>query len=284
MTRHWRFQFRGRVPPLCLRVVVYYAVFAIAATLLQRRIIYQPAKLTPEDAVRIAGRNGFQPWKNPAGEIIGWHRPAPEKTGATVLVFHGNAGWAGERGYLALPISAAGRADVYVVEYPGYGARSGKPAQTTVLAAAEEACKLLADKLPLYIVSESLGAGPLSHLARLQGEKISGLMLFVPYNNFSALARRRLPILPVSLILSERYAPDRWLAEFSGPIGFVLAGQDEVVPAELGEKLFNDFTTGRKKLWRFPDAGHNDVAGQTAEWWKTVFTFWRGETNAPSGQ
>lgn len=273
----WPEQIHSRVFRVCARVVIYYAAFVVIVALLQRRIIYQPTQLPLDGAIRIAGQSGFQPWKNLAGEIIGWHLPALSKPAATVLVFHGNAGWAGERSYLAAPISAVGPADVYVVEYPGYGARGGSPAQAGILKVAEEAFALLADKSPLYLVSESLGAEPVSHLARLHDRQISGLLLFVPYNNFVALARRRMPFLPVSLMLRERCAPDQWLAGYTGPVGFVLAGNDEIIPVDLAQQLFDGFATGRKKLWRFSDAGHNDVASQTVEWWKSVFDFWRDD-------
>jgi uncharacterized protein len=71
-----------------------------------------------------------------------------------VLITHGNAGCALDRGYLAGPIHEAAPIDVYILEYPGYGARAGSPDKSSLLAAGEEALGLLTNGLPCYLVGE----------------------------------------------------------------------------------------------------------------------------------
>jgi fermentation-respiration switch protein FrsA (DUF1100 family) len=82
-----------------------------------------------------------------------------------------------------------------------------------------------------------------------------------------------MPFLPVSLVLRERFTPDTWLAQYRGPLKIVLAGADEVIPSRFGQRLY-DGCAGPKDLLVVPGARHNDVADQSAEWWKTVFSFW----------
>jgi pimeloyl-ACP methyl ester carboxylesterase len=191
----------------------------------------------------------------------------------SVLIAHGNAGCALHRGYLAIPIHDAAAVDVYVLEYPGYGARKGWPGQRPILDAADEAIELLAKRGPVYVVGESIGVGVATHLAQNHGETIGGLMLLAPYNNLVSVAQRQMPFLPAGWLLWDRFDPANDLLNYQGPVGFVLAGADTVIPQDLGRKLHDGYA-GPKTLQVIPNAGHNDVADQSPEWWKSVVTFW----------
>jgi pimeloyl-ACP methyl ester carboxylesterase len=221
----------------------------------------------------MAAKEGFQAWRNKAGEIIGWKLPATVSPTGSVLVVHGNAGCALNRGYIARPVHEAAARDVYVLEYPGYGARAGSPGMKSFLAAGEEAFALLPDTMPIHLVSESLGAGVASHLAMLHGDRVSGLMMFAPYNNLASVGRRQMPFLPVRLILRDRFNPAEWLKDYRGPVSIVLAGSDEVIPSDLGRKLYDGYA-GPKRLQVIEGAHHNDIAEQSPAWWKDKFSFW----------
>jgi len=257
-----------------LTLVALYLLLCAAGCALQRRLIYFPTKLDPRVANQMAAKEGFQPCHNQAGELIGWKLPANGTPTASVLVVHGNAGSALNRGYFAKPIHEAGSYDVYVLEYPGYGARAGSPSMKSFLAAAEEAFSALPTNQPTYIVSESLGTGVAAHLAKVYGNRVSGLMLFAPYNNLVAVGQRQMPFFPVWLILRERFNPAEWLKDYRGPMGIVIAGADEVIPPDLGQKLHDGYT-GPKRLQVIDGAHHNDIAEQSSDWWKEVFSFWQ---------
>ncbi len=199
--------------------------------------------------------------------------PASSTSTGSVLIAHGNAGCALHRGYLATPIHAAAHVGVYVLEYPGYGAREGAPGQDQILAAADEAIELLAERGPIYVVGESIGVGIATHLAQKHDERIGGLMLLAPYNNLISVAQRQMPFLPTAWLLWDRFDPASDLLKYQGPVGFVLAGADTVIPHDLGRELHNGYA-GPKTLQIIPEAGHNDVAAQSPEWWKSVFNFW----------
>src|SRR5208282_4962031 len=108
-------------------LVIVYLLIVLAALIFQRRLIYFPTKIPTSRVVQAAAEHGFVPWKNPAGQIIGWKIPAASSPVASVLITHGNAGCAIDRGYLANPIHVAAPVDIYVLEYPGYGSREGSP-------------------------------------------------------------------------------------------------------------------------------------------------------------
>jgi hypothetical protein len=264
-------------------LVIVYLLIVLAALIFQRRLIYFPTRLTPDQAEQIAADNRFVPWRNLSGQIIGWKLPAASSPTASVLITHGNAGCAIDRGYLAEPIHEAAPVDVYVLEYPGYGAREGSPDKRSFLAAGEEAFGLLTNGLPKYLVSESIGAGVVCYLAQAHSTEIAGLVLFMPYHDLASVAQRKMPLLPAYLLLFDRFNPAECLRDYRGPVKIVLAGADEIIPVESGRRLFEGYL-GPKNLQIVPGAHHNEVAGQSPEWWQEVFSFWQQNRPAKSGQ
>lgn len=259
---------------MLLSIVAVYLVIVIAATLMQRRLIYVPTVLAPAVAERAATEKGLAPWRNSQGQIIGWKLPSSEPHTANVLIVHGNAGSATDRDYFARPIHDAAAVDVYILEYPGYGPRDGSPSMTSLLAAADEAFDFLPTHEPIYVVGESLGCGVAAHLAQVQPNRVAGLALFMPYDKLVSVAQSAMPFLPVSLVLRERFAPATWLEDYRGPVKIVLASADEVIPARFGQRLYDGYV-GPKDLLVVSGARHNDVAGQSTQWWKAVFSFWQ---------
>jgi pimeloyl-ACP methyl ester carboxylesterase len=255
-------------------LAIAYLLLVLAMLIFQRRLIYFPTKIPANVIESIAAGHGFAPWKNSAGEIIGWKIPARTNSVGSVLIVHGNAGCALSRDYLARPIHDAADVDVFVLEYPGYGARPGAPSKQSFLAAAEAAFQLLPAKLPRYVVSESIGAGVACGLAKDHPTEIAGLALFVPYHNLASIAQKQMPMLPAYLLLLDRFNPAECLQSYRGPIQFIVAEADEVIGAASGKKLFDAYH-GPKNLQLIPGAHHNDAADQSAAWWKETFAFWR---------
>ncbi len=245
-------------------LVIVYLLIVLAALIFQRRLIYFPRTIPPALAVPAAPELGFVPWRNPSGKIIGWKLPASAPPVTSVLITHGNAGCAIDRSYLAGPIHDAAPVDVYVLEYPGYGAREGSPDKRSFLAAGEEAFGLLTNGLPKYLVSESIGAGVVCYLAKAHPAEVAGLVLFMPYHNLASVAQRKMPFLPAYLLLLDRFNPAECLRDYRGPVKFVLAGADEIIPVESGRRLFGGYQ-GPKNLQIIPGAHHNEVAEQSPE-------------------
>ena len=253
--------------------LIAYLLVVLAVLIFQRRLIYFPTKIPVEVIEPVAAEHGFAPWKDAAGQIIGWKIPASGVATGSVLIVHGNAGCALSRDYLARPIHDAADMDVFVLEYPGYGARPGSPGKSSFLAAAEEAFQLLSTNSPRYVVSESIGAGVACELAKNHPAEIAGLALFVPYDNLAKVAQKQMPILPAYFLLLDRFNPADCLKSYHGPVKMIIAGADEVIGAASSQRLFDGYA-GPKKLQVFPGAHHNDVAGQSPAWWRDVFAFW----------
>jgi pimeloyl-ACP methyl ester carboxylesterase len=254
-------------------LVIGYAVVMFCFTLFQRKLIYVPTRLTLDAAEREAAGDGFVPWHNKSGQLIGWESPAKSPSKGSVLIVHGNAGWALNRAYMAAPIHEAAPLDVYILEYPGFGAREGTPDEDSLLAASDEAFESLPDNLPVYVVSESLGTGVAAHLAQKYPLDISGLALFVPYDRLASVAQNHVPFLPAYYLLWDRFEPAEWLQDYGGPVEVIVAGADEIIPPALGRRLYEEYG-GPKQLQVLDGAHHNETTDESPGWWKDVFAFW----------
>ena len=259
--------------------IIAYALLVLVVLIFQRHLIYFPRGLSLEQETAEAREGGFVPWYGSAGQVIGWKLPSAGTATGSVLIVHGNAGCAIDRGYLAGPIHKAATVDVYVLEYPGYGTRAGAPGKTSFLSAGEEAFRLLPGDRPRYVVSESIGAGVAAHLAATFPHQVAGLVMFAPYHDLAAVAQNRMPFLPAYFLLKDRFRPASDLRTYEGPIKVVLAGADEIIPHRFGQRLFDEYR-GPKELQIIPDARHNDIASQSSAWWQEVFRFWQSRPSS----
>ena len=255
-------------------VICFYLLLCLTACSLQRRLLYFPTKIPADVVVQSAAEHGLSPWKNPAGQIIGWKIPAKGPAIGSVLIMHGNAGSAIGRDYIAQPIHDAAPLDVYILEYPGYGARSGSPSKSSFDAAGEEAFELLPHNLPRYLVSESLGTGVAADLAQAHPSEVAGIAMLAPYHNLAWVAQRQFWFLPAYLVFLDRFNPQAALRSYRGPVKFAIAEKDEVVTATSGRRLAESYQ-GPKEIQIFPGAGHNDISAEPPAWWRDVLTFWQ---------
>ena len=254
--------------------LIGYTAVLVSFTLLQRYLIYVPKKLSPELAEQTAARVGFVQWTNKLGRLIGWKLPASSAPTGSILLLHGNAGWALNRAYIALPIHDAVPLDIYILEYPGFGARPGSPSEASLLLAAEEAFENLPDNRPAYLVSESLGTGVAAYLAQTYPSKVAGLAMFVPYNKLASVAENHVPFIPAYFLLLDRFNPEAWLKNYHGPVKIIIAGADEIIPPILGQRLYDGYK-GPKILEVIPGARHIETADQPEGWWQEVLSFWQ---------
>jgi pimeloyl-ACP methyl ester carboxylesterase len=193
------------------------------------------------------------------------------------MVLHGNAGYALHRVYYARGFAALDEGwQVFLFEYPGYGARDGSPSEEAIKRAALAALQRLLDEddaRPVYLVGESLGSGVAAYLAAEYSAQVAGLLLVTPFTSLVDVAAHHYPVLPVRLFLRERYDNREALARYGGPVAFLLAGRDEIVPTRLGRELYDRYR-GPKWLRVDENAGHNSLDFRPgASWWRELSSF-----------
>ncbi len=238
--------------------VVLVAVVAVAY-LAQRRLLYFPTRNGLDASTRLAGAVGLEPWLDGVGRFIGWRAPHPEGAPvARAVVLHGNAGTALDRIYLRDVLQGPGlpRIEVFLLEYPGYGPRTGSPSQESIVAATVEAIDLLGGEVPVFLVGESLGSAAAA-LAAEARPGVAGLLLVTPLASVTAVARRHYPFVPSSLV-RDAFRADLALPRYGGRVAFLVAGRDEVVFSDLGRELFEAYP-GPKRMWEERGASHNTL-------------------------
>jgi len=263
-------------------LVLVYLGLLVLVFFGQRKFIYHPGKGSRQAFEKVAAAAGFSAWENDAGAYIGWKKlshGAGEHL--RVLIVHGNASSAIDRVDLAGGLNSIEPADVYILEYPGYGARPGSPSQHSFFQAADEAMGLLKKDGPICLVGESLGTGVACYIAGTFPQSIQGMLLIAPYNNLSAVGQYHMPLFPVKLLLRDRFTSDTYLGSYRGPIAVLVGGQDVVVPMRLGRRLYDGYQ-GPKRIWESPQAGHDDLLNRPQSWWRELVAFWK--ENSPSAQ
>src|SRR5688572_1038309 len=193
-------------------------VCLVLRSLAQRRMMYFPCTSSHAELEVEARKEGFRRWRDAQGRVIGWFRLSQAPAKQCVLALHGNAGCAIDRFHYADTFQALAPMDFYVFEYPGYGGRDGSPSQSTILLAAEEALKSIPADCGVFLIGESLGTGVASYLAGAHPHRVQGMLLIAPYNNMTAVAKRHMPLFPVSAILRDRYPAGKWLTQYRGPV------------------------------------------------------------------
>ncbi len=247
-----------------LSLLFCYGAIVLFMAGCQRQMIYYPARGTESALTSYAADAGFAPWTDQSGQLIGWASPLRQgvEPEARIVVFHGNAGFALNRIFYYDGFRRA-RGDAWQVllfEYPGYGARDGRPGEESFVDAARDAVRELLNEEDalLYIVGESLGSGVATRIAAEFPDSVDGLILITPFSSLPDVGARHFPWLPVSWLLRDRYDNVEALAGYDGPIAILVAENDRVVPADLGQKLYDSYA-GPKRLWIQKGRDHNDL-------------------------
>ncbi len=257
----------------------------------QRSLIYHPTKSPSLKAgiaqlpqavvdVTVKSHDGLtlHGWLSLSGQEKKTERPIDVKAVLSqgyplVIVFPGNAGNRANRAHLLHTFNTLG-ADALIIGYRGYGDNAGEPSEAnfkrdarTVWDFVTKELGVPAQRIVLY--GESLGGGVATRLAGdlcEEGIEPRGLIVQSGFSSLVDTGRHHFPILPVGLILIDRFESDRHIADVTCPILQIHGSRDQIVPLQLGQKLF-EATPAKssggivKRLVILPNAGHNDVYG-----------------------
>lgn len=242
---------RGVVVALRTTAITVAAVIALLM-IFEDRLIYFPAK----DGV--GPSPGEEVWLTTADQvkIHGWYLPHPEAR-ATILHLHGNAGNLEDRRDLVRRLHGL-RVNVMAIDFRGYGKSEGTPNESGVYADSRAAYdwllkKTAADRIVLH--GESLGAGPACELAATL--PCGGLIVQSAFTSAPDMAPRVLPWFPKFLVRT-RFDNREKVARITCQKLFIHSRRDEIIPFDMGEKLFAAAAEPKECEW-FSSGGHNDL-------------------------
>ena len=216
---------------------------------IQRKLLFYPT--------HHSGDNGLSVWRA-EGKFMGYCREVPRPRNIW-LMLHGNGGQAADRAYALASFS--GRDSVFILEYPGYGAREGKPSIVAFDAAATEACRLLQKTFPktaICVMGESIGSGPACLLATLSPppEKI---VLVVPFDRLTSVGADHAGSVASVILSGKNWDNVSALSKYKGPVEIFGAQGDEVIPVKHARNLADSIPGA--KFHSIP-GGHNDWSNQ----------------------
>lgn len=171
--------------------------------------------------------------------LHGWYIPRQESD-QVILFFHGNAGNISHRGESVAIFHRLGL-NVFIFDYRGYGHSQGKPSEAGLYEDARAAWHYLTvtrgiDKANISIFGRSLGATVAAKLASETQPRV--LILESAFSSARDMAKVVFPILSHVVILRFRFDTADYIRGVMSPLLVVHSPEDEIVPFQLGEKVY----------------------------------------------
>jgi fermentation-respiration switch protein FrsA (DUF1100 family) len=171
--------------------------------------------------------------------LHGWFIPR-EGARRVVLFLHGNAGNISHRRDSVDIFHRLGL-DVFIIDYRGYGQSEGTPGEQGLYRDAEAAWRYLTevrgfDGSEIVIFGRSLGGAVAAELA--SGVDAGGVILESSFSSARDFSRKVFPLL--SRLVALRFAFDAAaaIAQTRSPVLVLHSPDDEIMPIELGRRLF----------------------------------------------
>jgi len=190
-----------------------------------------------------------------------WYVP-PRDGGPVLLWSHGNAGNIDSRRSVLAALAARGLG-VLAYDYRGYGRREGSPSEAGVYrdaaAAFDDLVTRGTDPATIACFGESLGGAVSIEVAVRRG--CAAVIAVSTFTRLADVARRHYG--PLGSLAGDRFDSLARIPRVSMPILVAHGDQDEIVPLELGERLFAA-AAPPKRFFRIAGADHNDALGRPA--------------------
>ena len=174
------------------------------------------------------------------------------------------------------------KANVFAVEYRGYGDSEGEPSERGLTLDGVAAWKYLLtrsdviDTSNIVIFGRSLGGAVAIHLASiLQNEskksdeeiRPSALLLENTFTSVQEMAVQLFPLLRATSCIMDRLLENKWqnidrIENVNCPILFLSGAKDNIVPPSHMKRLYelaSSNSSNNVKMKIFPNSGHNDI-------------------------
>jgi fermentation-respiration switch protein FrsA (DUF1100 family) len=183
----------------------------------------------------------------------------PGTAGApTILFCHGNAGNIGDRLEKISALHSLGL-NIFIFDYRGYGASSGRPSEKGVYSDALAAFDYLQGREDINnkkIIAYGVSLGGAVAVDLASKRPVAALILDSTFSSGADMGKIIAPFVP-SIFFSVKFASIEKIKDVLVPKLFFHSLQDEMVPYELGKKLFSQ--APEPKSFVTVEGLHNDV-------------------------
>lgn len=227
---------------------ILYGALCLVLALLQRSMIYLPTPLSNTSAQYLELSQAD------ATIRVAIHAHSGSRA---VLYFGGNA----EDVSYSLPelSQVFPQAAIYAMHYRGYSGSTGSPSEQALHSDALALYERVArDHSEIIVVGRSLGSGLAVPLAARR--KVDRLVLVTPFDSMVNVAKYHYPLVPVNLLLLERYESCLESPKIRTPTLILIAESDAVVPRKCTMNLVQSFPPGVCQAVVLPNTDHNTLA------------------------
>jgi len=201
-----------------------------------------------------------------AENITAWWIPAPKPNGVSELFLHGNARNMGAPLNLEKVVTLAQAGfNVLAIDYRGYGSSDGDHPYEAALyedagAALDELERREPDAAKRLIHGHSLGGAVAIDLAMHRPEA-AALVIESSFDSMLGMStvRAAYRLLPIKLILTERFDSIDKIARIKLPVLFIHGNADPLVPARMSESLYTAATASDKRLLLINGGVHSNL-------------------------
>jgi pimeloyl-ACP methyl ester carboxylesterase len=173
-----------------------------------------------------------------------------------VVYFGGNA----EDVSLSIPKLAAAFPDhaIYALHYRGFSGSDGAPTEAALFSDAVALFDLASQThRRIRVVGGSLGSGVAVFVASVR--PAAQLVLATPYDSLVNVLSDKLPLLPVRILLRDKFESWRYAPKVKAPTLVLIADHDEVIPRARTDALLSHFRSGIAKTHVVLEATHNSI-------------------------
>ena len=179
-----------------------YLLTAAVLFAAQRKLVFIPPEtyLTPR-AVGV-DMTEIEIERDSGDFVTAWYAPPANPDGKVVMVFHGNGSAVYSNHDIFADLIEAGYG-VMSVGYPGYPGSTGKPSQDAIIDAAIQQYSYVREQghedENIIFYGTSIGSGVAAQLAAIHPPAL--LIVDAPFNSIVEMSRKKVPWLPVSLLM-----------------------------------------------------------------------------------
>ncbi|KAK6461318.1 Alpha/Beta hydrolase protein [Scheffersomyces coipomensis] len=205
----------------------------------------------------------------------------------TILILSPNAGNIGH----ALPIVSIFYKNfgynVFIYSYRGYGQSTGTASEKGLKIDAQRVIKYLSEEDEQYqqssivLYGRSLGGAVAIYMASTMSDAISAVIL---ENTFLSIKKTVPHIFPMLKYFTS-FVHQKWESEdliplipSRMPVLLLSARNDEIVPPDHMDKIYEDLKTDQKFIYKFEGSSHNDTVIQP-HYWERVQEFIQDKVN-----
>lgn len=246
---------------ILLAGVGLYVLIALIFYFFQELFIFLPEKLEEDYQFEFPFEFEEKNFTMKDGAVLNAIHAKAQNSKGIIFYNHGNAGNMVRWGEVITPFVDQGY-EVLLYDFRGYGKSSGKRTMSKLYNDAQFIYDELTEEYgedKVIVYGRSLGTGLASWIGG--HNKPKQVILETPYFSLGDVAKRYYPFLPTRPILKFPFASHVHLRKASSPVFIFHGTEDEVVPYNSGQKLYESLS-GKIDIsfYTIPGGKHNNLS------------------------